>query len=151
MYLLSLVTIIMLITWNRFDFARGPIIWTFGDGPHPVFDMRGDGDGRTLISRLQFTGRNRSDYQITNVDGFAIANKTYRKLPIYFFANGSYVKTVGTNGIPSNSDSMIIVPISSNKDDFDKSFYEYKKAISDLGGITLYVILKVSAPHIFLN
>jgi hypothetical protein len=70
--------------WYFLDRANGPVIWTFGDGPHPIFGMRGGGSERPFISTLQITGNNRSDEPVSNIDGFLRSNITNKKLPLFF-------------------------------------------------------------------
>jgi hypothetical protein len=108
--------------WFLFDHAKGPIIWMFGDGPHPIFGMRGGGSERPFISMLQISGNNRSDEPVSNVDGFLRSNITNKKLPLFFQINGKYVRTIDTNGVPPHADFMIVVPFTDNQAKFGNNY-----------------------------
>jgi hypothetical protein len=109
-----ILTVCALTAWGWFfyDRAKGPIIWTFGDGPHPLFDMRGDGNGRVMVHRFQFTGTNRSDQPIMNVDGSLRSNLTNEEIPLFFDESGQYFRAIDTRGIPARHNFMLIAPFS---------------------------------------
>jgi hypothetical protein len=125
--------------WVLFDRAKGPIIWTFGDGPHPIFGMRGGGAERPLISTFQLTGNNRSDEPISNIDGFLRSNITNKKLPLFFQINGKYVRTIDTNGVPPHADFMIVVPFTDDQAKFETITIPSDQFLSEYGNLTLSV------------
>ncbi|MCE9650249.1 MAG: hypothetical protein K8R18_11570 [Parvibaculum sp.] len=123
--------------WN---FSRGPIIWTFGDGPHPIFGMQGGGGGLPLIWQLQFTGTNRSDEPIARIDGYVRSNLTNKQIPLYFQIKGQFVKTSETFGIPPRTDFVLIAPIAGHSPDTArKEAIRSDQFLSEYGDITLAV------------
>jgi hypothetical protein len=123
--------------WFLFDRAKGPIIWTFGDGPHPIFAMRGGGSERPLISALQLAGTNRSDNPISNIDGYLRSNITNKKLDLFFHIDGKYIKTIDTNGIPPHADFVIFSPFTEDKTKLETISMPTDKFLAEFGDMTL--------------
>jgi hypothetical protein len=126
--------------WYFLDRANGPIIWTFGDGPHPIFGMRGGSSERPFISTLQITGNNRTDEPVSNIDGFLRSNITNKTLPLFFQINGKYVRTIDTNGVPPHADFMIIVPFTDDQAKFETIAIPSDQFLSEYGDLTLSVM-----------
>jgi hypothetical protein len=137
----SLATILATGVWGwfLFDHANGPIIWMIGDGPHPIFGMRGGGSEHPFISKLQISGNNRSDEPVSNVDGFLRSNITNKKLPLFFQINGKYVRTIDTNGVPPHADFMIVVPFTDDQAKFETITIPSDQFLSEYGDLTLSV------------
>lgn len=141
-YAAIFLTIFALGAWGWFylDWRRGPIIWTFGDGPHPIFGMQGGNGGPPLIWQLQFTGTNRSNGPIENIDGFVRSNLTNKQIPLYFQIGGKFVQTTHTLGIPAHADFMLIAPITGNTpDDARRNEMRADKFLAEYGDITVMI------------
>lgn len=138
----GLVTVLALAAWGwyLFDRAQGPIVWTYGDGPHPIFAMRGGGTERPLITAFQITGHNRSSGPV-NVNGNLRSNITNESLPLFFRVDGAFVRTDQTNGVPAHADFMIIVPFTDNPTLYDTLLMSTADFLARFGDLTLTVTM----------
>lgn len=125
--------------WYFWPSSSSPIVWTFGDGPHPVLGMRGGGDARPLISRLQITGTNSSDSPLMGIDGYVRSNVTNREYPLYFQSNGRFIRTIDTNGVPPHTDFMIIAPFADDPEKFEALQIPATKFMAEFGDLTLSI------------
>lgn len=125
----------------------GPITWTYGDGPHPIFSMRGNYPDRPLLASMQFTGRNNSDEMVTDIDGFVKSEASGQTFPLYFFIQGKYVLAKDIAGIPPHTDFMLVAPLTHDTQKFDQYILPEEKFLNDFPPLTLHVALKGQNPY----